>query len=445
MAPEEVTRDVLSKTFSKGSRYWRAVALLSLLFVGGIVGFALRFGDDRSQFGYYAATFAFLFTAGQTAPLVSVALRMAKNHWRRPLARASELFAVVGLFNLIIFIPLMMILPSIEGRHTIWIDRALHDRPEFYAYSPHIFDTLGMVGLVLCGLGLLWVGAIPDFASARDQRGGRGLYSRLALGFHGTVRQWRIQRGLLGFLGAFYFMAIMWTHFLISTDFSMGLVPGWVDSIYATFHALTGLQAALASVLIAMYMLRTIGGYGEYLPMESFWGLSKILLATSLLWFYFWWSGFFLFWYGRMPSELSIIELVMFGPYIWAFIVAFLFSVIFAVALLIWNPIRKSPGALAGISTMILIGLFFDRIRLYVSSWSVEDSTAHELHVPDVVVPGLPDILIIIGFISGAILMYLLAARLIPVISIWEMRELRLYQVRRKFLRREVVSLGKPE
>ena len=446
MAPEEVTRDVLGRTFSKGGRYWQAVGVLALLFLLGVVGFVLRLDDDRTKWGYYAATFSFLFTTAQTAPLVSVALRLVKNHWRRPLARASELFAVVGVFNLVFLIPLLVLLPSLEGRRTIWINWALPDRPGIYNYTPHIHDTLLLVGLVVCGLGLLWAAAIPDFAAARDQRGGRGLYARLALGFRGTVRQWRLQRGLLGFLGAFYFMAIIFSHYLVSADFSMGLVPGWVDSIYPTFHALTGLQAAVATMLVTMYLLRTVGGYGEYLSMESFWGLSKILLALSLLWFYFWWSGFFLFWYGRQPIEQNILQLVMFGPYLWAFVLAFLFCVIFAVGLLIWNPIRKSPGALAAIATMILVGTFFDRIRLYVSSWSVEEVTAHELeHVPGVIPPDLPDVLIMVGGIAGALLVYLLAARVVPVISIWEMRELRLYQVPRQFLRRRVVNLGKPD
>ena len=413
--------------------------VLGILFLLGIVGFVMRLGDDRTQWGYYAATFSFLFTTTQTAPLVSVALRLAKNHWRRPLARASELFAVVGLFNLLFFIPLLLVLPSLEGRHTIWILSP--------NYTPHVFDTLALVALVICGLGLLWTGAIPDFAAARDRGTHRHrLYTRLALGWQGTVSQWKIQRVLLGFLGAFYFMMIIFVHYLISSDFSMGLVPGWVDSIYPTFHALSGLQAAVATMLVTMFILRTVGGYREYLSMESFWGLSKLLLALSLLWFYFWWSAFITFWYGRQPIEQDVIQLTMFGPYRLAFVVAFLFCFVFAVGLLIWNPLRKSPAALAAIATMILIGGFFDRIRLYVASWSVENVTAHELEaVPNTIRPGLPDYFIMVGGVAGALLVYLLASRIVPVVSMWEMKELKLYQVPRQFLRRRVVTLGKPE
>ncbi len=418
------------------------MGVLALLLLLGVVGFVMRLGDDRTKWGYFAATFAFLFTVAQTAPLVSVALRIARNHWRRPLARASELFAVVGVFNLLLYIPLLLLLPSLEGRKTIWILGAW----PFPSYTPHIYDTLALVGLVVLGLLLLWTAAVPDFAAARDQRGGRGLYVFLALGWRATRRQWRLQRALLSLFGGFYFMDVVTTHFLIASDFSMGLVPGWVDAIYPTFHALGGLQAGIAITLVAMYLLRTVGGYREYLPMESFWGLSKILLALSLLWFYFWFSGFITFWYGRLPVEQKLLELLMFGPYFIPFVLAFGLSSILAVGLLIWNPLRKSPGALAAISVMILAGAFFNHIRLYVGPWSIQDVTAHELErVPAFVGPGLPDLFIMVGGIAGAILVYLLATRLVPVISIAEMKELRLYQVPRMLVRRRMVSLGKPD
>ena len=442
MASEEVARDVLQRTFVKGGRYRQAVIVLAAVFLLGVVGFILKLGQDRTQWGYYAATFSYLFTVAQTAPVVSVAMRLAKNHWRRPLARASELFAVVGLFNLLLFIPLLILLPSIEGRNTIWILGVWPSR----FYTPHIFDTLMLVGLVVLGLLFLWTAAVPDFAAARDQRGGQGRYAFLAMGWQGTVRQWRVQRALLGLLGGLYFMDVLTTHFLIASDFSMGLVPGWVDSIYPAFHAITGLQAAVAVTIVTMFLLRTVGGYREYLPMESFWGLSKILLALSLMWFYFWWSAFITFWYGRMPVEQNIVQLIMFGPYRPFFVTAFLFCCIFAIGLLIWNPLRKSPAALAAIATMILVGGFFDRMRLYVSSWSLATTTDHTLTtVPAAIWPQVPDLLVIAGGLAGAVLVYLLATRIVPVMSIWEMKELRLYQVPRQLVRRRMLSLGKPD
>ena len=53
--------------------------------------------------------------------------------------------------------------------------------------------------------------------------------------------------------------------------------------------------------------------------------------------------------------------------------------------------------------------------------------------------------MIIVGGISAIILAYTLLTKLIPVISIWQQKELSLYKIHKKFHRTEVLVLGKPE
>ncbi len=159
--PGELHRDVMDRTLTAGLQFKRVVGGLGILVALGVVGFIIKAAngfDDRSDWGYYAAIFAFLFTTTQSALLVSISMRMVKTHWRRPLARVSELFAVVGVANLLIFIPLLWLLPPLEGRATIWF--------EWPWGAPKLLDTLSMVFLVLNGLVLLWVSSIPDLAAA---------------------------------------------------------------------------------------------------------------------------------------------------------------------------------------------------------------------------------------------------------------------------------------
>ncbi len=59
--------------------------------------------------------------------------------------------------------------------------------------------------------------------------------------------------------------------------------------------------------------------------------------------------------------------------------------------------------------------------------------------------PDIADIFIILGAISGSILLYMLVAKLIPPVNIWEQKELLLYTVHKKFHRTEVLVLGKPD
>ena len=55
----------------------------------------------------------------------------------------------------------------------------------------------------------------------------------------------------------------------------------------------------------------------------------------------------------------------------------------------------------------------------------------------------MADIFIIVGAIGGAILVYLLASKVLPAINIWEQKELLLYRVHKPFHRIEVMVLGK--
>tara|TARA_B100001750_G_C14883231_1_gene291510 strand:- start:47 stop:265 length:219 start_codon:yes stop_codon:yes gene_type:complete len=63
----------------------------------------------------------------------------------------------------------------------------------------------------------------------------------------------------------------------------------------------------------------------------------------------------------------------------------------------------------------------------------------------EAILPQIPDIFIMIGSISAAILIYLLVSKIVPVINIWEQREVLLYRVHKKFFRTEVMILGKKD
>ncbi len=452
--PASVTRDLLERHERSGSGFKRAVIVLAVLFAVGVVGFVLRFADgfdDASAWGYHAALFAFILASAQAAPMVAIVPRLAKAHWRRPISRAAELFAVVGILNLLIFIPLLWVLPSMEdGRRTLWFFGDLR----WPAYTPHVAATLALLALVVVGLMLLWVSSLPDLAAIRDSsEGGKKRFAAwLAHGWHGTSRQWHMQYHRLGILGAFYFMMLVFVHFLIAVDFNMALIPGWIDALFPATQAHNALQAGVAIAIIGMFLLRKFGGWGDYIGLDQFWALGKLLFALSLLWFWFWFSSFNILWYGAKPNERAAIELTMVGPYLWAFMAAFILLFVVPLFAMIWNPLRKSIWGPTIIAFGVLIGLLLDRVRLYVAAYSVDGigdpavDKHHALeHIPGTILPGLPDVMIWVGGLAGIALVYMLASRIFPLINIWEQKELLLYKKHKPFHRTEVLVLGKKD
>jgi len=430
---QEVARDVLGRFQDLGSRYWGWVTVLAFLFLLGVVGFVIRLSDgfadeNRANWGYFVAALAFIVTTFTAMPVISAGLRLAKANWRRPLTRVTENMAITGLLVVLMLIPALIALPSIDGRLSIWF--------EFPLGAPGVWDLIGYGTLALIGLALLWGVALPDLAAARDHLPDsprRRVIKWLSLGWVGSLRQWRVlyQGALL--TGAMYLLTYPLVQTLMISDFHHGLLPGLKDAIIPATVVVNGLQGAVGLTLVTMYLMRRLGDYEKYFSVEQFWALSKPLLAFSLLWFYFWWASFITFWYGRLPGESEIIRFIMLDEYRTALIISFVLNFIGPLVALVWNPVRRSVWGPALVGAGVVIGALVNQVRLYVSAFSVADPSQHVLHPrPATQWPDAPDLLIVIGAISGCVLLFMLVSKIIPVVSIWEIGEgLRLVKVRR--------------
>jgi hypothetical protein len=427
---EDITEELIHVSRQTGSRMKKAIILSGILSLFGFIGIAMQMAngiDDHTKWNFYAVIYFYIFSVTMGIPMAGIGLRFARAQWRRPTSRSAELFAIAGPVNLIFFIPILMVAPPIEGRNSLWMDWAL---------APWFPDIIMMLLLVLTGLAFLYVSLLPDFAAVRDHGSGftQRLASRLSRGWSGSPKEWSLHKSALGILGAFYITAYAMTHLVLSSDFAMTLVPGWKDPIFPAFHAITGLQMGAALLIVTMYLLRRLGGLGRYFELEQFWGYSRLLLALSLFWFYFWWCAFILFWYARLPHEQGVIALFVSGdfavenilarPQFLMFAGAISFSFILPFLILMWNILRRSIVWPTVVGLIVLIGGFFDRMRLYANSWSIDQVGGHGLdHLPTVNAPGLPDLLVFIGMVSSVLFLYLLISRLVGFVSVWETRE----------------------
>ena len=451
---EEITSDVTGKTFSMPSGYKLALGIAAILTALGVVGFVIRATSDGfgspSPWGYYAGIFSFVFMVTGAAPLVAAAFRFTKSHWRRPLSRVAELFAVVGVVNIVLFIPLMLAIPSIGNPdvqgHDLEVRRTLWFEVPFGA--PYMWDLLCFVGLALCSVAILWLSAAPDMAQARATATGfrRGLYSALAGWWYGTKRQWNHQKAGLALLGAFYFMFLIFVQFIFVTDFAMSMVPGWKDSVLPPMYTVMGFQTSLGMILIVMFIMRRWGGYEGYIGKSPFWSASKILLGLTLLWTYHLFAFFITYWYGRLEVEQNILKYVFTQPYLLVFLGNMLFSFLVPFLMLIWNPLRRSDWGppLAGLSA--LVGSLLFNLRTFAAAFNVENHYEFFLtSVGPAVWPDIWDVCMVLGGLGIVALTYLVAAKLIPIMSIWEVKEGTLYQKMDTLIRGEYLVLAKPE
>ena len=462
--PRPMSRDIAARLASMPGPFALALAASFVLLALGVVGFVARAAadgfDDRAPWGYYMAVFSFVFMVTSGAPVAAVAFRFTKSHWRRPLSRVSELFAVVGVFNVLLFIPMMLVLPPIlnpnpghghdlDVRRTIWFEGPVG--------APHAWDLAGVAGLAVTALLILWLSALPDMAEMRSRLASQSslslwegsrlrLYSALAGHWYGTKRQWNAQKAGLAMLGAFYFMTLVFVQFVISSDYAQSMIPGYKDAIFPVFYTLTGFQCALGLCLIILYVMRRWGGYGEYYGKSVFWAASKVQLGLTLLWAYHLFSFFITYWYGRLLVEENVIRYLMGNSYGGVFAANVALSFVIPFLLLLWNPVRRSAWGppLAGLSA--LAGALMFSVRVFVGGANSGNVyQAFLVEVPPPVYPDVWDIFIVLGGIGGAAFVYLLATRVLPLISLWEVKEGALYQRMSRFIRGEYLVLAKPE
>ncbi len=442
--PEIVTRDLLSRHERIGGGYWLAVAVTAILFIIGIIGLYIRLlggFQDRAAWGYYAATFMFLFTTVQAAPMVTIGLLFTKAHLRRPVSRPSGLFAATGPLVFLLFIPLLSLIPPLQGRNNLWNGLDIGG-------APYTWDTLSLGFWVLCGLTFFWLVARPDLVTVRQlgRRGWRAsLAGFLAGNWRGTHGQWKLLSKGMVLLGGLYFVSLIMTNTLLSIDLGMSMVPGWRSAILAPYHILTSLEGAVAATIVAMGILRW-AGYRRYLLFDQFWALGKIMFALALLGIYFTFADLVTLWYGRQPHEQIILQLTMFGPPLPVFIAGFFLSFFGPLLTMMWNRVRQSILGPTLVAMGVLVGLFLDRIRLYVSAFNAAQVSMEPIHeVPPFRPPDGADLMIMIGFPAGAILLYLLVSKLVPVMSTWQIKELLMLRATRRYHQATVTTMAKPE
>ncbi|MBO9350282.1 MAG: hypothetical protein J7449_02245 [Thermomicrobium sp.] len=441
--------------FSAAQRWMRDTAMTirrplivaaALFAIGSvaILAFPLRQGfADRQAWTYVAAAFLFLMSTAAAAPALSTALRVARSHWRRPVNRVAEIWAVTLIVPFVLYLLLLPTFPGTEDRLSIWFGWPL---------SPWLWGALLMLALTGAGYLFAWFSGLPDLAVVRDHGAPaqRRLVAWLSRGWIGSHHQWRIYEKVVNNIGVLYVLIYVAAMTVLSTDFIISLIPGYFTAVFPAYFTITSFQAGIALTIVTMAVLRRWGNQADFFGREQFWALGKMLLAFSLLWFYFWWSEFIIFWYGRTPREVDILRFLMFETYLWPFVLSFAMNFALPLLLLMWNPIRRSITGSTVVAIIVLVGNLIDRVRLASAAFSQPDKAllghAHALkEIPPAYIPGISDVLILVGMVAGALALVLWTVRLLPFPAIAEIVGGLRLRVHQPFQHTRVIVIGKPE
>ncbi len=374
MNPTAVTDDILGKLGRPGAAYLLTVAGLLAVLGFGVYAFLYQVRNGLGVAGYqppilwgvYITNFVFWIGITHSGTLISAVLFLFRARWRSGVARASEAMTVFAIMTGALF-PIVHL-----GRPWLfyWLMPIPNDRGLWVNFrSPIVWDLFAIMTYLTVSVVFLYVGLLPDIATARDRIRDwrRPIYRLLALGWSGSGRQWWHYNSLYGLLAALAVPLAVSVHSVVSWDFATTLLPGWHSTIFAPYFVAGAIFSGVAMMITLLAPLRTLLGLEAYMRARHFDNLGKLLLVMSLLMSYCYAAEFFTAWYSGSPFELGTYLARLTGAYAplaWTMLVC---NSLVPLALFT-RRVRTSLPALFAVAILVNVGMWLERYVIVVSS-----------------------------------------------------------------------------
>jgi molybdopterin-containing oxidoreductase family membrane subunit len=245
------------------------------------------------------------------------------------------------------------------------------------------------------------------------------VYGMLAMGWRGSARHWKRYDSAYRLLAGLATPLVISVHTVVSFDFAIAVVPGWHTSIFPPYFVAGAIYSGFAMVLVLAIPIRKIYGLEAFITDKHLDNSAKVMLATGLIVAYGYTIETFIAWYGADKYDIGMMLDRMKGSYGVAYALLILCNVL--IPQLLWlRRIRASAGWLFALSCVVLTGMWLERFVIIIQS-------LHHDYLPSAWAMYYPtrwDIMTFVGTIGFFSLGMLLFLRFMPMISIFEMREL---------------------
>ena len=420
------TDDVLRTIGRPGRAYAAAVAGLLAVLAVAAAAFARQVGTGLGVAGYqppilwgvYITNFVFWIGITHSGTLISAVLFLFRARWRTGVARASEAMTVFAIMTGALF-PIIHL-----GRPWVfyWLMPYPNARELWVNFrSPIIWDLFAIMTYLTVSVVFLYVGLLPDIATARDRIRDwrRHVYRLLALGWSGSDREWHHYRSLYGLLAALAVPLAVSVHSVVSWDFATTLLPGWHSTIFGPYFVAGAIFSGVAMMITLLAPMRTLLGLERYMQIRHFDNLGKLLLVLSLVMTYAYGMEFFVAWYSGNPFEQGAYWARLTGPY--APLTWTMLACNSAVPLvLIARRVRTYLPALFAVAILVNVGMWLERYVIVVSSLAREFDPANWTGLYD---PTWVEWAITAGSFALFGLLFLVFVKLFPPIAMHEIKE----------------------
>jgi Ni/Fe-hydrogenase subunit HybB-like protein len=375
--------------------------------------------NNSVAWGWEIVNFVWWIGIGHAGTAFSIFLLILRQKWRTSINRAAEAMTVFAVMSAALFPALHMgrvwdafyIFPYPNTRGPLWVN----------FNSPLFWDFTAITAYLLISASFWYLGMLPDLGSIRDRavtKIKKAVYGFFSLGWTGSSRQWIRFESLSFILGGIAAVLVVSVHSIVSTDFAVGVEPGWHTTIFPPFFVVGAIFSGFAMVMTLMVLIRKIYKLTDYVTDNHMDAIARILIFISMIMglayltevFISWYSGneydMFTFFNNRITGDYAV--------HFWGMVIC---NAI--IPQLFWfRKIRRNWIGLLSISLIINVGMWLERYNIVVTSLSKDFLPSNWVSYS----PTIIDIGVFVGTIGLFATGVLLFMRYIPMMAISELK-----------------------
>ena len=389
---------------------------VTILFLNGVGVFGINIPVG---WGFDIINFVWWIGIGHAGTLISAILLLLRQEWRTSINRFAEAMTLFAVANAALF-PILHLgrpwlffyLMPYPNTMSLW--------PQFR--SPLVWDVFAITTYMLVSFLFWFLGLVPDLATMRDRatnKWARRLLSIASFGWRGSARHWHHFQALYLIMAALATPLVVSVHSIVGMDFAYGVVPGWHSTIFPPYFVAGAVFSGFAMVLTLLIPLRKVFGWKDFITNRHMDNMAKVMLGMGLIVAYGYLMEIFnAFYTGDQFEIYNAMDRFggFYSPLFWALIAA---NVI--IPQLLWlRGVRRNLVVLWVISIVVNIGMWLERFIIISQSLTRD-------YLPSAwanYIPTIWDVSIFIGTIGLFLTLLFLFLRVLPAISIFEMREL---------------------
>jgi Ni/Fe-hydrogenase subunit HybB-like protein len=375
--------------------------------------------NNSVAWGWEIVNFVWWIGIGHAGTAFSIFLLILRQRWRTSINRAAEAMTVFAVMCAALFPALHMgriwdafyIFPYPNTRGPLWVN----------FNSPLFWDFSAITAYLLISASFWYLGMLPDLGTIRDRSTAKirkAIYGLFSLGWTGSSRQWIRFESLSFILGGIAAVLVVSVHSIVSTDFAVGIEPGWHTTIFPPFFVVGAIFSGFAMVMTLMVLIRKIYKLTNYVTDNHMDAIARILIFISLIMGTAYVTELFISWYSGNKYEMFMMfRNRVTGDYTLQF-----WGMIVCNALmpqLFWfRKIRRNWLGLLSISLIINIGMWLERYNIVITSLSKDFLPSNWVSYS----PTIIDIGVFLGTIGLFGTGVLLFMRYIPMMAISELK-----------------------